>query len=254
LLFWMVTLLPSQADKPLQKETAQQREQLQKCFDQGDEIGETYHTMEGNGLAGMFSEDTQHRGLAREQYRDSECAKLQEGAKCQRACAYGFRFPHSYKGGTTLDELWKEEDFQLKNTPEVTGWDVLDLRRDDYSGEPKPNPTVSLSVLDGAVAGLNIDCLKPKSHMVTVVTNTSFDKAYSDVWLRLDDSKPMQQRWATGGYGLVAPESAQLINKMMGSKSLIVKFTLPHHPETTFTFNVAGLKEKLQPVAEICGL
>jgi hypothetical protein len=73
------------SDKPFQKETAQQREELNSCFDKGDEIGDTYHVIEGSKSAGTFTEDNFEHGFARERYRDSECGKLQ-GVKCQRAC------------------------------------------------------------------------------------------------------------------------------------------------------------------------
>jgi hypothetical protein len=103
------------SDKPFQKETAQQREELNSCFDKGDEIGDTYHVIEGSKSAGTFTEDNFEHGFARERYRDSECGKLQ-GVKCQRACKYGFRYPLN-----KLNDLWKEEDFQLKETPTTAG-------------------------------------------------------------------------------------------------------------------------------------
>lgn len=109
----------SDADKAFKKETAHNQDKLKVCFDQGDKYGDLYHTMQGS-TAGLeaFSQGRSLAGLSREEFRNSICESGDEvkgqGAKCQRACEYGFRFPHSYKGaGITLDDLWKEEDFKL---------------------------------------------------------------------------------------------------------------------------------------------
>jgi hypothetical protein len=121
--FWgllvFVVIGATSCSKPLEKEIEGKQAELKACFDQGDTYGARWY-LDGNRLspgAGVFSAETQQFGRDKAAYAESVCEDIGKGAKCQRACVYGFHHPHS--GGfssVTLGDLWEEKDFQLKDT------------------------------------------------------------------------------------------------------------------------------------------
>ena len=76
-------------------------------------------------------------------YAESVCEEIGKGAKCQRACVYGFHNPHSGEFSfVTLDELWKEKDFQLKDmvpSPTVSDDATRNNRADEKHKSMSPD-------------------------------------------------------------------------------------------------------------------
>ena len=77
-----------------------------------------------------------------------------------------------------------------------------------------------------------------------------------DVWIKFDGAARTKQRWlaAADREAAFASSPATLVKRMAESTMFIFNFTPFQKRETTVTFKMGDLKEKLEPVADVCGL
>jgi hypothetical protein len=107
---------------------------------------------------------------------------------------------------------------------------------------------------------LTIQC---KKHRPEVVVNVGMplQSEYGEydtykVRVKFDDSQPIAQRWtgATNNEAAFSQNPKQLVRQLSQSNTFLFEFTPFEKAETTVTFSVSGLKGKLQPVQDVCGL
>jgi hypothetical protein len=76
------------------------------------------------------------------------------------------------------------------------------------------------------------------------------------VRVKFDDGKPIAQRWtgAANNEAAFSRNPMELVRQLSQSNTFLFEFTPFEKSETTVTFFVSGLKEKLQTVQDVCGL
>ncbi len=73
---------------------------------------------------------------------------------------------------------------------------------------------------------------------------------------KLDDDAAVRGRWngSTDREALFSPRPVELVKRLEDSKVFLFEFTPFEQQQTAIKFNVVGLREKLAPIAESCGL
>jgi hypothetical protein len=122
----------------------------------------------------------------------------------------------------------------------------------------------AVNQIDGLIGSytpeLRIRCSKHKTE-VYVVTGQPFESIYGEfdsvrVRLKLDDAAPSAQTWSesTDREAAFASNPQKLVKQLEIAKVFLFEFTPFEKRETTVTFNTEGLKDKLEPVSDVCGL
>jgi hypothetical protein len=109
-------------------------------------------------------------------------------------------------------------------------------------------------------AHLHIRCSK-RHPEVFVDVGGPFESVYGDfeavhVRLKFDDAAPVRQRWteSTNNEAAFAANPAAMMKQMLASNTLLFEFTPFQKRETTLTFRMGDLREKLKPLSDVCRL
>jgi hypothetical protein len=122
------------------------------------------------------------------------------------------------------------------------------------------NSANEISGLVGSVRPtLTIQCAKHKPELVINVGGP-LQSEYGQydtyaVRVKFDNGKPLPQRWtgSTNNRAIFSPSPGQLIKQLSKTNTFYLEFTPFEKAETTVTFPVSGLKEKLTAVQDVCG-
>jgi hypothetical protein len=147
--------------------------------------------------------------------------------------------PVGWKVNETLSEM--------DGTREVSLAIEATNHTDGYSGSKKPT--------------LEIRCANHRPEIFVNVGGPFQSIYYSQfngtrVRLKFDDAAPILQTWteATDNEAAFPPNPAMLVRQLEASQVFRFEFTPSKKRETIATFNIRDLQNKLQPIAEVCGL
>lgn len=105
---------------------------------------------------------------------------------------------------------------------------------------------------------LRVECYENQTRII-FIAGTNFTPVFgeygmAEVRVRIDEQPPMKQLWSetTDQEALIASNSISLIKKMKDAKVLRVEFTPFNASPVTATFDLAGLEQHIQEVAQTC--
>jgi hypothetical protein len=152
----------------------------------------------------------------------------------------------------------------VKSTTEGAAhtWDVT-AKSDPMDGAKETSLTLqSEDKVSGLIGSHNaylaVRCGKGKVEAYVDVGGPLQHEYGSDgysVRIKFDDGPPAKSRWtaSTDSRALFAPKSGELVKRLEDATVFLFEFTPFQQRETAIRFNVAGLREKLAPIAQTCG-
>ena len=139
-----------------------------------------------------------------------------------------------------------------ESTNAIDGTRDLTLRldsEDEIDGLlSKRRPYIALQC-KGGIPQVVINIGRPIQHQ-------SGSSYYYGVRLRIDGAPPSRQRWlgSTDHVALFSPAPVGLLRQLTKAQTLLFEYTPFQESERTIKFKVAGLGEKVKPVAAVCGV
>jgi hypothetical protein len=114
-------------------------------------------------------------------------------------------------------------------------------------------------IVGSSPAFLFVRCTKGKIAAYVSVggpLESEYGKDDYGVRTKFDDDAAEQGRWdaSTDGQALFAPNPGALVKHLEGSKVFLFQFTPFQQRPMTLRFDVSGLREKLEPISDACGL
>jgi hypothetical protein len=114
-------------------------------------------------------------------------------------------------------------------------------------------------IVGSSPAFLFVRCAKGKIAAYVSVggpLESEYGKDDYGVRTKFDDDAAEQGRWdaSTDGQALFAPNPGAFVKHLEGSKVFLFQFTPFQQRPMALRFDVSGLREKLEPISDACGL